>query len=615
MTETPGSRKKRLKDETKKAKTARASAPKVKPEVFTGSIDSPVKPKKEAAPKPKVTKEDLQEKVTASQPKPAEPIVKQPVFTDTTAPTPNTDAAFAKKQKEKDLSEIGEATYKYNDQLSEIPFSDTPREKVTSTPDPLRPKLKPEVVAPTPAEEARKKGSGSLPAGIGSGKASPLTFNSAPGAPVAPNRDVSQLVAKREAKGLEGLPGDEEGYNSFAVQLAKKDHAIAKQTGKAVNGISPEDEEPTAESVYYGHHRRLAEVILDSGVNSDQIKKAAAGTGATVERKVSYLHKLLKDNKKASAMSSVDHKSEGVTHWIHPTTGVAHAIADNHPDMPKMVNPDTSEVTPAFSRAGGAEDRVRRDENTNSWVLDRRTGDANIDQTLKYDNEKPIGWNAVTLRGGVKAYKANQPTPGSRSLWHHEINNMKGDFPQSVSQDSRVQHKTISDTLMTQMAARSPEVLDSGPDAATRGHGARAIGIKSTGRTKPRGFAVTPTGEASPASATVTSRARVTRPASLTPTSQFGDDGYAHGGSVLETNTTEAQEWNQVTSPDVNDKLSRDRLSAKTDAKETRSANINAAGALTSAPRGSRKAGPREVLVEKRGVLLPLPPDGLLPVL
>ena len=100
MTETPGSRKKRLKDETKKAKTARASAPKVKPEVFTGSIDSPVKPKKEAAPKPKVTKEDLQEKVTASQPKPAEPIVKQPVFTDTTAPTPNTDAAFAKKQKE-----------------------------------------------------------------------------------------------------------------------------------------------------------------------------------------------------------------------------------------------------------------------------------------------------------------------------------------------------------------------------------------------------------------------------------------------------------------------------------------------------------------------------------
>jgi hypothetical protein len=476
------------------------------------------------------------------------------------------NTAFEEVQKEQNLNEIGalgkEATpsqrkaraaklEKYSGQIAEINTSTVPRNEVDTAADPLRPRITEEDPTPTPAQAAARAAK-TAPGTSGTGI---YTFD-APRPAETPRQDVDILKARRQAKGLPGLPGDENGINDLALGLAKRDYAIAKTTNKIVNEMDPEGDEPThIDPIYYGHHRRLAEVMLRGGLTEDHIAKSAQGSGRTFESKVKYLHQLLQKHDSARDAEAIDLKGEGITHWIHPTTGVAHPIADNHPDMPKMQPPQVAGgdmVGHGFWR-GGKEERVRKDQNTGSWVTDKNTGNADIDATLGWNPDKEVGFYTVNLRGGIKALKQNiAPTPG-RSLWEHEVNNMKSEFPQSVSGDSRLQHRAYANRILQDASKSEVDGRVLARNRAgepvpkiNRRTGKLAGMIVGSGRSVQMGFTVDENGEATQTTGTVTSRARTAREGAPFPTKEFGASGYSEGGSTRIDTTTEQPERTKI---------------------------------------------------------------------
>jgi hypothetical protein len=476
------------------------------------------------------------------------------------------NVAFEEVQKEKDVNEIGalspEATAseraardakleKYSEQIGEISSSTVPKRVADTTEDPLRPKMEEVVTPPTPAQAAARD-SRTAAGGSGTGI---YTFD-APRAVEAPKQDVEVLASRRSAKGLPGLPGDENGVNSLALGLAKRDYAIAKESNKSVNEMDPEGDEPThIDQIYYGHHRRLAEVMLRGGLSEDHISKSAQGSGRNLVGKVKYLHTLLKAHDSARNVSPINLEKEGITHWIHPTTGVAHPISDNHPDMPKtqpIYVPGGEDVNHGFWR-GGKEQRVRKDQNTGSWVMDKNTGNAEIDKTLGWNPDKEVGYYTVNLRGGIKALKQNVPPASGRSLWEHEVNNMKSEFPPSISEDSRLQHKAYANRILEDAAASEVDgrVLARNragePIAKVKRRSGKIVGyVRGSGRTRQRGFTVDETGEAVQTTGIATSRARTAREGAPFPTRELGDSGYAEGGSTRVERTTTVPEMTKV---------------------------------------------------------------------
>jgi hypothetical protein len=474
------------------------------------------------------------------------------------------NTGFEEVQKERDVNEIGaldkEATAserqareakleKYRDQVREITPTTVPRNVVDTTADPLRPRVEEVDPTPTPAQAAARAAK-TAAGGSGTGI---YTFD-APRAVEAPKRDSGALASRRAAKGLAGLPGDENGVNHLALGLAKRDYAIAKQSGKTVNEMDPEGDEPThIDQIYYGHHRRLAEVLLKGGLEEHHISKSAQGSGRTFESKVKYLHTLLQKHDSARDARPIDLEREGITHWIHPTTGVAHPISDNHPDMPKMQPihvPGGENVDHGFWR-GGKEERVRKDQNTGTWVMDKNTGNADVDSTLGWNPDKEVGYYTVNLRGGIKALKRNMPPASGRSLWEHEVNNMKSEFPSSVSEDSRLQHKAYANRIVEDAAKSEVDgrvlARNRAGEPVVKRKGGKIVGyVRGTGRTVNRGFTVTPEGEADQTTGLVTSRARTAREGSPFPTKELGDSGYAEGGSTRVDRTTDVQEMQRV---------------------------------------------------------------------
>ncbi|CAB4122256.1 hypothetical protein UFOVP27_131 [uncultured Caudovirales phage] len=476
------------------------------------------------------------------------------------------NAAFEEVQKERDVNEIGgldsESTVaekqareakiaKYDAQVREIMPTSVPKNEVDATEDPLRPKMEEVVTPPTPSQAAARS-SRTAPGGSGTGV---YTFD-APRPAEMPRQDITKVVSRRSAKGLPGLPGDENGVNALALGLAKRDYAVAKETNKTVNEMDPEGDEPShIDQIYYGHHRRLAEVMLRGGLSEDHVSKSAPGSGKNVVGKVKYLHSLLKAHDSARNAAPINIEKEGITHWIHPATGVAHAIADNHPDMPKtqpISVPGGEDVNHGFWR-GGKEQRVRKDQNTGSWVIDKNTGNAEVDSRLGWNPDKEVGFTTVNLRGGIKALKQNIPPASGRSLWEHEVNNMKSEFPASVSGDSRLQHKAYANRILDDAAKSEVDgkVLartrtgDPVPKVNRRTGKIQGI-IRGTGRTVNRGFTVDENGEASTTTGISTSRARTSREGAPFPTKELGSSGYSEGGSIRVERTTDVPEMTKV---------------------------------------------------------------------
>jgi len=547
MTESDKDRKKRLESQRKEAKKKPAK------KAVAKKTAAPKKDTKKAVPPVERMAGPVEAPISDVAPKSGEDWKKEGAEKNT---------AFEEVQKERDVNEIGtlgtEATAsekrardaklaKYSSQIREITPTTVPKNVTETTEDPLRPKMEEVVTPPTPAQAAARE-SRTATGGSGTGI---YTFD-APRPAETPNRDVETLSSRREAKKLPGLPGDENGVNSLALGLAKRDYSVAKEKGKSVNEMDPEGDEPThIDQIYYGHHRRLASVMLRGGLSENHIAKSAPGSGINLVGKVKYLHSLLKAHDSARAVEPINLEREGITHWIHPTTGVAHPIADNHPDMPKMQPhhvPGGEDVNHGFFR-GGKEQRVRKDQNTGSWVMDKNTGNAEVDKTLGWNPDKEVGYYTVNLRGGIKALKQNVPPASGRSLWEHEVNNMKSEFPASVSGDSRTQHGTYANRFIEDAAKSEVDgkVLarnragDPIPKVSRRTGRVAGI-IRSSGRSLQMGFTVDKNGEATQTTRIATSRARVIREGAPFPTKELGSSGYSEGGSTRVDTTTEVPE-------------------------------------------------------------------------
>ena len=585
MAESENARKKRLAKQSKAAKANRKPANKKaqeasrKERAATRSTDDtninkmvelglPIPPSTgRTTPAPKKRKEGTVLPITVEE-EPENP--KLTVYPD----DPTFRGEFVEVQKERDLSEIGklgvEATpkqrkaretklKKYSEEIAEMgPASTVPKNEPVAA-DSLRPKM--EAVDPTPSpSQAARQDARTAPGGSGAGI---FTFDG-PRPAEMPRQDIRTLIARRSAKGLPGLPGDENGINGLALGLAKRDHAIAKTAGKIVNTMDPEGDAPThIDQIYFGHHRRLAEVMLKGGLSEEEVAKSAPGSGRTFEKKVSYLHKLLVKHEVAKDTEPVNLQAEGITHWIHPTTGVAHAIADNHPDMPK-VQPEYvkggQDVDHGFYRGNGVADRVRKDNSTGTWVADKLTGNKDVDASLGWDPSKPMGYTTVNLRGGIKALKRNMPPTSGRSLWEHEVNDMKSTFPQSISGDSRLQHKAYANRILQDASKSEVDGRVLARNRAgepvpkiNRKTGKLAGMIVTTGRSVQMGFTVDKNGEAQQTTGIATSRARVLREGAPSPTKPMGGAGtpegysqgglgYSEGGSTRVDRTTEQPE-------------------------------------------------------------------------
>lgn len=283
---------------------------------------------------------------------------KIPVDTSTGVDPKEAKGQFEEILRDRDLGEIGGHTAlgpeasvaehqalqqrleTYAQQISDLPggTSDTEEIKKVSAPittaDPLRPKMD-QVAEPTPGSQAAQQAGRTARGGTGTG---PLTFQGATRPETGISEDQIRELAQRVRntdligplpKGQQrNLAGSENGILDLAVKLHMSDHNKARITGKAVNGIKPEDkklEDMTQQeqynTVYAGHHKRLAEVMVGYGVNKEDPAKVLQGSGKRFTDKVAYLHGVLKtqQGRENGKTLTRDHKAEGITHWEHPT--------------------------------------------------------------------------------------------------------------------------------------------------------------------------------------------------------------------------------------------------------------------------------------------------------
>lgn len=277
---------------------------------------------------------------------------------------------------------------------------------------PLTPKPEPEP-EPTPGQQAKRQ-AGRLPRGIG--RTSVFGFEIATREEPTPKVKTQLDIARQSQKGRDISPLAPH-VQATALTLARRDHDLAKSTGKEVNGISPESQTPDLVSIRGSHHERLAEVIHGYGVKEEDFNKIPGK--ADLPTKVKLAWSALKDHERSKRKVSMPAFSQGATHWQDPKTGKLRPLSEgSHPEF--------------YSHEGETQALVKGKGEAN-WV------------PLKPVRE---GWKVTGLRGGVKAWtfvkhpaEEYKNTHQVRSLFEHLSNTLKGSFPELTgpgpSADSR----------------------------------------------------------------------------------------------------------------------------------------------------------------------------------
>jgi hypothetical protein len=524
------------KKEVKKAAgkdAARAAA--VSAKKIPSSAPKPA-PKKEPKPKPRSgNKESFDAKTPVYEATKLNEIVQEP------------NPEFKKEQEKRRMAEIGqgkakddltpEQTEKFNEArlaenkrrgVEDIPFSAVPKNEFSPDRN-LTPRMTP-VPLPTPSQEARTKG--------------------APSKPPMRGPDVAKRSARRLKAGLEGHPGDQQvegmtgSVNSLAVKLATRDHALAKETGKEVGGLTAEHLPPTNESIQGSHHQRLAEIIM-AGVKEKDIPKLGSGTGRTIEKKVSHLFEALKQHRANDNVQPVDLEAEGITHVIHPETKQAIPVSSM-----------SAEDRAGIKRTVGKPTLVSQNPETAEWRFEAKTGNRQVDSTLGWDPDKAIGYvQPDSHPAGTKSLVMNMPPKGRKmkTLWEHHVQTMSSDFPAPVEGDVMRRHDTPATRIVD--ADTGQDVPNNRLGDLVRSNRAGSKGkivgaLRSSGRTTRR-WKAAPDGTVQPDVRTITSRARITDesapPTHATPgyASMYSPSGKIQptpGGSTRITRTAEIPE-------------------------------------------------------------------------
>ena len=610
------------KKEVKKAEgkdSARAAA------VAAGKIPS-------AAPKPAAKKKPFK----SSPMTPADRVTKlTPDNTAKGTDDPAFKEIYDKARKERDISEIGkgkvkdvltpEQTAAFNANresenrrrgIGEIPFSSVPKNEISVDRN-LTPRMTP-VPLPTPSQEARAKAGGATAMGIGTGN---FTFDN-PTKPPMRGPDVAKRASRRAAKGLEGQPGDKpiEGMsgtvNSMAVKLAERDHALAKETGKPVGGLTAEHMPPTASSIEGTHHQRLAKLMMN-GVTEKQINNLGQGSGRTFEAKVSYLHKVLTEHE-ANKPVPVNLEAEGITHVIHPATKEAIPVAS-------LSAEDRAKIT----RTRGKASFVSQNPDTAEWRLEAKTGNRQVDESLGWNPNKAVGWvQPDSHPRGTKSLVFNAPPQGRkmRTLWEHHVQEMNSEFPKPLEGDTVRRHETSATRIVD--AATGKDVPTERLGELVRSNKAGSKGkivgpFHKTGRTTRR-WKATSEGVVQPDVRKVTSRARVVDesapPTHGTPSysnmwSPSGKLQPKEGGSTLITNTAEVPEVKKLASyqkPEVRQKKYRtDPTTGEKIMQPYKRGMVLRQGVPAAVDRLSKQFTPRDITTEEDRS--PLPSDQAIP--
>ena len=255
------------------------------------------------------------------------------------------------------MSNVPNNGSKYGKHLEEVT---SPTKPTVINDTNLTPKQTPEA-EPTPGQQARSAAN-RVSSRNKTGTYNPNTTAARPkrkGLTVKNARNAG----KRMQKGM-GLPGDEDGVNKTAMALYNRDLEIANRSGKRTNNVAP-GESPATESfhIHGTHHQRMAQVMHFYGQPEEKIKNLGKGSGATGEIKFETLHTAMSEHKKSKI--DVPSEAKGATHWEHPRTGEKHAIAANHPDMPKEFTKKAGETQTVS--IGGSGKMIMNEPVTEGW--------------------------------------------------------------------------------------------------------------------------------------------------------------------------------------------------------------------------------------------------------
>lgn len=351
--------------------------------------------------------------------------------------------AYRKRFEEVQTAEIGgeipaERKRKYAEEIGVLGSSGSPEEikKVrgeTAIPEserPLTPKPKPEA-EPTPGQQAKRQ-KGRLPRGAG--RAGTFTFQTATRKEAGPGIKAVLDVARQSQKGrdISPLAPHEQGT---ALALARRDHEIAKSTGKRVNDIDPNSEPPTLESIRGTYHEKLAKVIHGYGVKEEDFAKIPGKR--SLQTKVSTAFEILQEDRFSKNKAFLHPDSEGATHWEDPRTKrVAPTAAGNHPE---------------FYRHQGETASLIRGTGDSAWKL--------LEPTTQ-------GWHVLNLRG-QKTWRFHghpaepyKDTHQVRSLFQHTQNTLKGDFPEApitTGTDSADSRRRTAERVREKFVVTQPE--------------------------------------------------------------------------------------------------------------------------------------------------------------
>lgn len=356
---------------------------------------------------------------------------------------PQLREAYRQRFEESQVSEIGkEASVqelkKREERIAELPKPTEPsavkavrgETVIPETERPLTPKPTPEA-EPTPGQQAKRQ-AGRLPRGAG--RTGTFTFQSATREEGGPGIKAVRDVARQVQKGRDVSPlaPHEQGT---ALALARRDHELAKSTGKPVNGIDPNAEAPTPYSIRGTHHERLAQVIHGYGAKEEDIAKLP-GKG-DLPTKVSFAWSALKEHERSKRKVALHPEAEGATHWEDPRTKrVAPLAAGNHPEF------------------------YRHEGQTQSLV--KGTGES----AWKAVTPTTQGWHVINLRGQKTWTFRGHPaepykdTHQVRSLFQHVQNTLKGEFPEApitTGTDSADSRRRAAERVREKFVVMQPE--------------------------------------------------------------------------------------------------------------------------------------------------------------
>lgn len=384
------------------------------------SLKKPAKPKTE--PKRDITLRGEQTTPTAS-----------PDFSLPTEVPPQIREEYKTRFEEAQTAEIGKITDKYATDIQNLPTPADPEEikkvrgrtGVAKGERDLTPK-------PTPLEEPgtgsqirrqssrRPKGGAAGPTTTGS-RAGAFKFDVAtpPGNPLG----VKTLLdlARGEEKGRDRSPLNAAQIDRV-VWLARRDHTLARQTGKMVADIHPDDPVPTADNVRYGHHERLVEAMDAYGAKEEDFNKLP---GQNFVDKVHSAWEAHKSDERANDYRTIDVAKEGITHVIDPTDPAGGAVPIN-------------EQMGEFKQARGPQMMLTKLKGTGTWRI------------TPAEHRTIHGWETTTsqdINGNpVKALKYEPPIQQRkeyaghefRSLKDHILSTLRSTTPPNVEESSSV---------------------------------------------------------------------------------------------------------------------------------------------------------------------------------